>query len=259
MQRFTGKVVVVTGGGGGIGSGICARFVEEGASVAVCDLNLEACERVVTAAKGPGVAKAYKLDALSFEKTQAVFDQITKDLGPISVLVNTVGGHKALLFEESTPEYWRKEIDINFVSTLNTCRAVVPAMKAAGYGRIINTGSDGCRIGVVKASIYDAAKAAVQSFTKVLAKELATSGVTVNVISPGSVATELANKVAQEKADAMGITFEQYKQQIYAMIPMGSEGTPEDIAGAVAFLASDDAAYVTGQVLSVNGGMVMVD
>lgn len=258
-MRFAGKTVVVTGGAGGIGAGICKRFAEEGANVAVCDLNLDGCKKTLSEMTGPGHSQYYQLDVLSLEKVQETFAQITRELGPISILVNTVGGHKAAAFEETGPEYWHKELNLNLVSTLNTCSAVLPAMKEAGYGRIINTGSDGCRIGVVKAAIYNAAKAGIGSFSKVLAKEVCNYGITVNVVSPGSIETPLANAVAAEKAAARGISYEDYKKEVYAMIPMGREGTPNDIAGAVLYFASDDASYVTGQLLSVNGGMLMVD
>jgi 2-hydroxycyclohexanecarboxyl-CoA dehydrogenase len=249
-SRLKGNVAIVTGGANGIGRAIAVRLAAEGARVAVADIQAAAAERTAAEIRGAGFeARAFALDVTSLEQAQAAADAIERELGPIDVLVNNAGWDKLEPFVDSAPETWDKVIAINFRGVLNCCKAVAPRMKARGRGRIVSIASDAARVGSTGEAVYAGCKAAIIAFSKTLARELAASSVNVNVVCPGPTDTALLR-------DAMAGR-EKVLEAMVRGIPMRRLGRPDDLAGAVAFFASPDADYVTGQVLSVSGGLTM--
>ena len=250
MRGLKDKVVIVTGGGGGIGGATCRRFAEAGAKVAVFDIDLAAAERTVAACAG--TARAFRCDITDHAGVQAAVAAAEAALGPVDVLVNNAGWDVFRLFKDSTPAEWQKLIAINLVGALNMHHAVLPGMLARRAGRIVNIASDAARVGSSGEAVYAACKAGLVGVSKTLAREHARHGIAVNVVCPGPTDTAL---FAGYKAGAGNP--EKLDEAFRRAVPMGRIGTPEDLPGAILFFASDDAAYVTGQVLSVSGGLTM--
>ena len=253
MRGLKDKVVIVTGGGGGIGGATCRRFAEEGAKVAVFDINLAAAEATAAAiAAGGGTARAFACDITDHAAVVAAVAATEAALGPIGALVNNAGWDVFRLFKDSTPEEWQKLIAINLVGALNMHHAVLPGMIARKAGRIVNIASDAARVGSSGEAVYAACKAGLLGFSKTLAREHARHGITVNVVCPGPTDTALFAGYKQGAGNP-----EKLDEAFRRAVPMGRIGTPEDLPGAILFFASDDAAYITGQVLSVSGGLTM--
>jgi len=255
MQRFDGKTVVVTGGGGGIGGATCRRFAKEGARVAVFDLNLEAAEKVAAAiGAAGGAAVAIRCDITDGAAVAAAVAATESQLGPIDVLVNNAGWDVFCTFTKTEPAQWDRLITINLVGALHMHHAVLPGMVARKSGRIVNIGSDAGRVGSSGEGVYSACKAGIIAFSKTIAREHARHGITVNVVCPGPTDTALFAdyKEGAGNPEKLDLAFKR-------SIPLGRIGQPDDIAGAILFFASDDASYVTGQVLSVSGGLTMND
>lgn len=250
MRGLNDRVVVVTGGGGGIGGAACRRFAEAGSKVAVLDIDLAAAERVAGEIGGP--AKAFACDIADHAAVVAAVAAVEAALGPVGVLVNNAGWDVFRLFKDSTPEEWQKLIAINLVGPLNMHHAVLPGMLERRFGRIVNIASDAARVGSTGEAVYAACKAGLLGFSKTLAREHARHGITVNVVCPGATNTAL---FAEYKRGAGNP--EKLEEAFRRAVPMGRIGEPEDLPGAILFFASDDAAYVTGQVLSVSGGLTM--
>lgn len=248
--RLHGKVALVTGAARGIGAALAARLSQEGASVALCDRDGEAATALAERlAAGPGRALGVTLDVSDDTAVRAAVQRIAGELGPVDVLVNNAGIDRVQPFVDSVPATWDQLIAVNFRGCVAMCHAIVPRMVERGYGRIVNISSDAGRVGSSGEVVYSGTKAAVIGFSKALAREVAASGVTVNVVCPGPTDTALLDQVAaqsQKRYDALA-----------RAIPMRRIGAPGDIAPAVAFFASDDAAYITGQTLSVSGGLTM--
>ncbi|GGG47708.1 acetoacetyl-CoA reductase [Caldovatus sediminis] len=254
MRGLKDKVVIVTGGGGGIGGATCRRFAEEGAKVAVFDINRAAAEATAAAiAAAAGAARAFACDITDHAGVLAAVAAAEAELGPVGVLVNNAGWDVFRLFKDSTPEEWQKLIAINLVGALNMHHAVLPGMIARKAGRIVNIASDAARVGSTGEAVYAACKAGLVGFSKTLAREHARHGITVNVVCPGPTATTLFESYKQGAGSP-----EKLEEAFRRAVPMGRIGTPEDLPGAILFFASDDAAYITGQVLSVSGGLTMV-
>ena len=253
MKNLTEKVVVITGGGGGIGSATCLRFAQEGARVVVWDIDAQAAQAVADriAADG-GAACAISADLTDFEATGAAVARIEEEFGPIDVLVNNAGWDLFTPFLKSGPDFWTKIIDINLRSVLNITHPVLARMNARGAGRIVSIASDAARVGSSGESVYAACKAGVIAFSKTLAREHARKGVTVNCVCPGVTETGMLEAFMDSAGNK-----EKLREAFTRAIPMGRMGQPEDLAGAIVFFASDDAAFVTGQVISVSGGLTM--
>lgn len=253
MARFEGKTVVVTGGGGGIGGATCRKFALEGAKVAVFDLNLAAAKKVAAdiVAAG-GVADAFECDIANRASVDAAVAATGKALGPIAVLVNNAGWDIFKPFAKTTPDEWEKLIAINLTGALNMHHAILPGMAERRYGRVVNVASDAARVGSSGEAVYAACKGGLVAFSKTIAREHARHGVTVNVVCPGPTDTALLAGVAAGAANP-----EKLIEAFTKAIPLGRLGQANDLAGAIAFLASDDASFVTGQVLSVSGGLTM--
>jgi 2-hydroxycyclohexanecarboxyl-CoA dehydrogenase len=253
MQGLQGKVVIVTGGGGGIGNASCKRFAAAGAKVAVLDIDLAAAERTAAAIAGAGgTAKAYACDITSYAGVQKAVAAVEADLGPVGVLVNNAGWDVFRLFKDTTPADWEKLIAINLVGALNMHHVVLPGMLARKAGRIVNVSSDAGRVGSSGEAIYAACKAGLIGFSKTLAREHARHGITVNVVCPGITNTKLYDEYKKGAGNP-----EKLDEAFKRAIPMGRIGEPDDLPGAILFFSSDDARYITGQVVSVSGGLTM--
>ncbi len=253
MVRFAGKVVVVTGGGGGIGGATCRRFAREGAKVAVFDLNLEAAKKVVAEIHAAGgVAEAFVCDIANRTQVDAAVAGVETKLGPIDVLVNNAGWDVFRPFVKTEPTQWEKLIAVNLTGALHMHHAVLPGMAARKAGRIVNIASDAARVGSSGEAVYAACKGGLVAFSKTIAREHSRHGITVNVVCPGPTDTALFAEYKEGAGNP-----EKLLEAFTRSIPLGRIGQPDDLPGAILFFASDDAAYVTGQVLSVSGGLTM--
>ncbi|MBS1176715.1 MAG: badH [Proteobacteria bacterium] len=253
MKRFHNQTVVITGGGGGIGGATCRRFGNEGARVAVFDLNLEAAEKVASAIRAEGgTAEAFKCDITDRASVNAAVAAAEANLGPIDVLINNAGWDVFKPFTKTEPAQWDKLIAINLTGALHMHHAVLPGMAARKKGRIVNISSDAARVGSSGEAVYAACKGGLVAFSKTIAREHARHGITVNVVCPGPTDTALFADYKEGAGNP-----EKLMEAFTRSIPLGRIGQPDDLPGAVLFFASSDAAFVTGQVLSVSGGLTM--
>ena len=253
MRGIEGKTVIVTGGGGGIGAPTCMRFAEEGARVVVMDVNATAAQETVQKIQNSGgQAIACAVDLRDAAKTAGEIALIEKDFGEIDILVNGVGWDVFTPFLKSGPDFWTKIIDINLRSVLNVTHPVLASMVARRSGKIVSLASDAARGGSSGESVYAACKAGIIALSKTLAREHARHGISVNVVCPGVTETAMLEAFMEEAGDK-----EKLRQAFARAVPMGRLGQPEDLPGAIVFFASDDANFITGQVLSVSGGLTM--
>jgi 2-hydroxycyclohexanecarboxyl-CoA dehydrogenase len=253
MRKFDGKTIIVTGGGGGIGGAASKRFAAQGAKVAVFDMNLDAAQKVVDAIQAEGgTASAFKCDITNRAEVDAAVAATVAQLGPIDVLVNNAGWDIFKPFTKTVPAEWDKLIAINLTGALHMHHAVLPGMVERKTGRIVNVASDAARGGSSGEAVYAACKGGLVALSKTLAREHARQGITVNVVCPGPTDTALLAGVAEGARDPAKL-IEAFK----SAIPLGRLGQPDDLAGAIAFFASDDASFITGQVISVSGGLTM--
>jgi len=253
MRGLSNKVVIVTGGAGGIGSAICRRFAEEGSAVAVFDINQQAAEGVAAGIRDTGgKARAYQVDLTSQESVVAAVAAAEKDLGPTDVLVNNAGWDKVSPFLKTDKALWDKIVAINLYGALYMHHAVVPGMVERGRGRVVNIASDAARVGSSGEAVYAFCKGGLASFSKTLARELARQQISVNVVCPGPTDTPLLDDICGE-----GEKGEKLRTAFTRAVPFGRLGQPDDLPGMVAFLGSDDAGFITGQVISVSGGLTM--
>ncbi len=251
-MRITDKVALVTGGSRGIGRAISLRLAEEGARVAIADILEHEAQQTVDdiTAKG-GQALAVTTDVAQLAQVRACVQRVTDGCGPIDILVNNAGWDKIEPFVESAPETWDKVIAINLRGPINFCHTIAPQMIARKRGKIISVSSDAGRVGSTGEAVYSACKAGIIGFSKTLARELARSRVNVNVVCPGPTDTALLQQVTKGERGARVI------EAMTRAVPFRRLGQPQEIANAVAFFASSDADFVTGQVLSVSGGLTM--
>ena len=253
MMRFDGRTVIVTGGGGGIGGATCRRFVREGARLAVFDLDLDAAERVAASIRSDGgAAEAFRCDITDRSNVDASMAAVESRLGPVDVLVNNAGWDIFRPFTKTEPVQWDRLIAINLVGALHMHHAVLPGMVARKAGRIVNISSDAARVGSSGEAVYAACKGGLVAFSKTIAREHARHGITVNIVCPGPTDTALFADYKEGAGNP-----EKLEEAFRRSIPLGRIGRPDDLPGAILFFASDDAAYVTGQVLSVSGGLTM--
>jgi 2-hydroxycyclohexanecarboxyl-CoA dehydrogenase len=245
-MRLEAKKALVTGGASGIGAAIARRLAAEGADVTIGDINLEAATEVAGEISGLSI----ELDVTDLGSAQAAVDSAG---APIDILINNAGTDEFGFFTQTTPEQWEKVIGVNLRGVLNCTYAALPGMQEAGYGRIVNIASEAGRVGSKGSAVYSAAKAGVIGFTKVMAREGARFGITANAIAPGPIETPLLMQ-----AKEFGEIGEKIIETMKAGTQLRRLGQPEEVAAAVAFLASDDSSYVTGETLGVSGGLGMV-
>jgi 2-hydroxycyclohexanecarboxyl-CoA dehydrogenase len=252
VRGLKDKVAIVTGGGQGIGRALSLRLTEEGCKVAIFDLNPEAGKETERLA-GDAVVKTYEVDVGDYAAVKRAVAKVEAELGPIWTLVNNAGWDRPLPFLMTDQALWDKIIRINLYGPLNTHHVVAPLMVERRAGRIINIASDAARVGTSNEAVYSACKGGLISFTKSVARELANKGVLLNAVCPGPTNTPMMASVLGEGEQAV-----KWKDAMVRGIPLKRMGEPEDYAGIVAFLASDDAGFMTGQTISVAGGMNMI-
>jgi len=244
-MRLAGRKALVTGGGRGIGAAIARRLAAEGAEVVVGDIDSESAASI--AAEIGGTAAA--MDVADPESAAAAIE----GAGTLDVLVNNAGTDDFGFFTDMTPERWRRLIAINLEGVLACTHAALPPMQQAGYGRIVNIASEAGRVGSKGSAVYSAAKGGVIAFTKAIARENARYGITANSVAPGPIDTPLLNA-----ARGLGEIGERLIETMKGFTQMRRLGTPDEVAAAVAFLASEESSYVTGETLGVSGGLGMV-
>lgn len=245
-MRLTGRVALVTGGSRGIGRAICVALADAGAAVAVNYQGSEKAAREVAReiAESGGAAEIFQADVSEREAVQRMKKEILPRFGQVDILVNNAGITRDRAFVRMDEEAWASVLSVNLNGVFHCTKAFLDGMLERRYGRIVQISSIVGQIGNFGQANYAAAKAALFGFTKTLAKELATRGVTVNAVAPGFIETEMVAAVPEE-----------IRKKILTQIPMSRFGSAEEVAKAVAFLVSDDASYITGQTLNVNGGM----
>jgi len=246
---MSGRIAFVTGGGGGIGAAICRGLAAAGHRVAVADVSADRATGV--AAEIGGVA--VELDVTRVESVTAAVRSASEALGPIEICVNCAGWDELRPFLDTDESFQTTVLEINLGGPIRVCRAVLPAMVERSFGRIVNIGSDAGRVGSSHESVYSGAKGGVIAFTKTVAREFARHSVTANTVCPGPTDTPLLDEIVRASSDA-----ERVISSMTRAVPLRRLGRPQDVAPAVVFLASDEAGYITGQTLSVSGGLTMV-
>jgi 2-hydroxycyclohexanecarboxyl-CoA dehydrogenase len=231
MRGLRGKTAIVTGGAAGIGAAIVERFRQEGTKVVIFDLNGDP-----------------KIDITDYEAVR----KAVADAGPVDILINNAGWDMFKPFLKTDPAFWQKIISINLVGAMNLMHCVLPGMVARGGGKVVSVASDAGRVGSSGESVYSACKGGIIALTKTLARELASKGVRLNTVCPGLTETNMLTEFMKGAGNPEKLA-EAYRRAI----PIGRLGKPEDIPGAILFLASDDADFITGQTLSVSGGLTM--
>jgi 2-hydroxycyclohexanecarboxyl-CoA dehydrogenase len=247
------RVAFVTGAASGIGRAIALALATDGCTVAVADLREEASAEVAGEIEsGGGEALAVSIDVTDRASVDAAVERATMSLGPPTVLVNCAGWDELKPFLETDEDFWRKVIAINYEGALRMTHAVLGGMIERRHGRIVSIGSDAARVGSSGEAVYAGAKAGVIAFSKTIAREAARDGVTANVVCPGPTETPLLQGMAEQAPDG-----ERLVTALSRAVPMRRLGQPQDAAAAVVFLASEQAGYITGQTLSVSGGLTM--
>ena len=253
MRGLKDRTVLVTGAANGIGAAIARRLAQEGCAVGVLDRDAAAGARVIgEIAGGGGRASLHVVDIADYEAVARAVENFEAATGPVALLVNNAGWDRAANFLDTTPDFWRKIVAINLFGPLNMNHVVLRGMAARGFGRVVHIASDAGRVGSSGEAVYSACKGGIIAFTKTVAREVARRGITLNTVCPGPTDTPLLAAVAGN--DERG---QKVRAALVSAIPMKRVGQPEDIPGAVCFLASDDAAFITGQTLSVSGGLTM--
>ena len=249
-MQFDGKVVIVTGSGQGIGKGIALHFAKLGANVAIVEINMDAANTVVKEIQGMGrKAIAVNTDVTDFEQTKAMASQVIGELGGIDILVNNAGyviPEQSYFIQEDVP-YWQKVINVCYNGVIYSTRAVLDHMVEKNYGKIVSIASDAARVGQRGQAVYSGAKGAVIAFSKALAQEVARYKINVNCVAPGATWGPGMETMPQEMQEKIA------KSYLFRRLAL-----PEDHANAVAFLASDESNYITGQTISVSSGYTMI-
>ena len=253
MRDLEGRIVLVTGAAGGIGKEICKRFAEEGSIVIATDLDALRLKDLKSKLNGlKGSVQSHELNITDALAVESVVSKVLEANGKIDALINNAGWDYAAPFVETDPNLWQKLININLMGPLNLQKAVLPSMINSGSGKIVNIASDAGRVGSSGESVYSACKGGIIAFSKTLAREQARNGIIVNTVCPGPTDTPLLQSFVGNS---------EFSEKIYnglkRAIPLKRLGQPEDLPGIVAFLASSDANFITGQTISVSGGLTM--
>lgn len=256
MRGLSGKVAIVTGGASGIGEAIVLRMAEEGCKVALFDINLEAAQSVAQKSQDSGAAGSvtpFVTDITNLEAVESSVEKVEAELGPIYILINNAGWDKPAPFLSTGPDLWQKIVSLNLMGPINLHSAVCKRMAERNEGRVINVASDAGRVGTSNEAVYSACKGGTIAFGKSMARELARNNVLVNTVCPGPTDTPAMAAVVGSGPEA-----EKWKESMARGIPLRRMAKPDDYPGMIAFLGSDDAAYITGQTFSVSGGLNMV-
>jgi 2-hydroxycyclohexanecarboxyl-CoA dehydrogenase len=252
MRGLKDRTVLVTGGANGIGAAIARRLAEEGCAVGILDMDAAAGEKIAGEVKAAGGrASLHAVDITDYAAVARAVEAFEAAVGPVAFLVNNAGWDRAANFVDTTPEFWRQVVAINLFGPLNMTHVVLRGMAARGFGRVVNIASDAGRVGSSGEAVYSACKGGIIAFTKTVARELVGKGVILNTICPGPTDTAILRSFL-EGPDGTRIA-----EGLKRAIPMKRLGVPEDYPGLVAFLLSDDAGYITGQTISVSGGLTM--
>lgn len=250
----TGRTALVTGGARGIGQAIAIALAEDGHAVAVADLRAEEAQEAAEQINASGGrAVGVRMDVTSAESVAAAIASTSAVFGAVEILVNSAGWDDLKPFVDTDEALWDRVVEINYKGVLRSTHATLPGMLERGYGRIINIGSDAGRVGSSMEAVYAGAKGGVIAFTKTIAREAARKGVTANVVCPGPTDTPMLREVVA----ASGPDAEKIISSMTSGVPMKRLGKPNEIATAVRFFAREDAAFITGQTLSVSGGLTM--
>jgi 2-hydroxycyclohexanecarboxyl-CoA dehydrogenase len=247
-MEFDGKVAFVTGGASGIGLATVTALAQAGATVYFGDINEDAGRAAERDLEKSGKPMFLRVDVTDGQSVGEAVRRIQDERGQVDILINAAGWSKVERFTETTPELWRRLIELNYVGTLNTTHALLPHMTSRGGGKIVNVSSDAGRVGSGNEAVYSGAKGAVIAFTKAIARETARYKLNVNCVCPGPTDTPLLASIPEKQREAL-----------MRAIPFRRFGTASEVADAVVFFASKRADYITGQVLSVSGGLTMVD
>lgn len=247
-MKLKDRVAIVTGAARGIGRAIALTFIREGARVGLVDVDKEALEKVKEEIESrKGEALAIPCDITQSPQVREMIDRVQKTFGRVDILVNNAGIIRRGTIETVTEEDWDRVIEVNLKGTFNCSKAVVGIMKQQGYGKIVNVSSIAGKMGdITSAPGYGPSKAGIDALTKTLARQLAPYGINVNGVAPHAIETEMSAQWSEER-----------RKEIIASIPLGRLGRPEDVAEAVLFLVSDEASFITGEILDVNGGALM--
>jgi 2-hydroxycyclohexanecarboxyl-CoA dehydrogenase len=254
LVDMQGKVTLVTGGARGIGRGIVTALAGAGASVAIADLRVDLAEQTASEVARDSGARvvALQTDVTDLVQVQETTERVLQTFGKIDALINNAGWDELKPFLQTTPDFWEKIIAINYRSVLNTCYAVLPHMVACQAGAVVSISSDAGRVGSMGEAVYAGTKAGIIAFSRTLAREHARHNIRFNVVCPGPTQTPLVEEMQRQEFGSRVLErMEQY-------VPLRRLGRPEDIAPIVVFLASDAAGFITGQVISVSGGLTMV-
>ncbi|MFQ6065777.1 MAG: SDR family NAD(P)-dependent oxidoreductase [bacterium] len=247
-MRLKNKVAIITGSARGIGKAIAQRFLREGVAVAINDVDLERAEEIVREAESKRQkVLSVRADVSNEKEVEEMVDKVYSKFGRIDILVNNAGIIKRGSTEDHSYEDWDRVIAVNLRGTYNCSKAVIPIMKRQGCGKIVNISSVAGKVGdIASAPSYGPSKGGINALTKSLARELAGYGICVNAVAPHAIETEMSGEWSDEK-----------RRKLIAQIPLGRLGRPEEVAAAVLFLASDEASFITGEILDVNGGYLM--
>jgi 2-hydroxycyclohexanecarboxyl-CoA dehydrogenase len=246
LVRLEGRIALVTGGASGIGAATCRRLAAEGARVAVTDLNLDGARAIAEEVSG----EPYELNVADGDSVRSAVAAVESELGPLDVLVNNAGYDEFGFFVHTDEAMWQRVIGVNLVGVIACTHAVLPGMQERRYGRIVNVASEAGRVGSPGSSVYSGAKGGVIGFSKAIAAEAARYGVTCNAVAPGPIETPLLMA-----AHSLGDLGDRLVKGMVSKTVLGRLGQPDEVAATIAFLASDDASYVTGETLGVSGGM----
>ncbi|HET7159703.1 MAG TPA: SDR family NAD(P)-dependent oxidoreductase [Burkholderiales bacterium] len=247
-MEFSGKTALVTGGASGIGLATATALAEAGATVYIGDINEQLGRAAAQSLSGKGSVTFLRLDVTDQQSVEAARRAINDERETLDVLINAAGWSKVERFVDTTPELWRRLIDLNYVGVLNVTHAFLPQMIARNRGKIVHVASDAARAGSGGEAVYSGTKGAVVSFTKALARETARYTINVNCVCPGPTDTPLLASIPEKQREAL-----------MRAIPFRRFAQPSEVANAILFFASNKADYLTGQVLSVSGGLTMVD
>jgi 2-hydroxycyclohexanecarboxyl-CoA dehydrogenase len=249
-MRLADRTALVTGGASGIGAATCRRLAAEGARVAVTDVNLDGARAIADEVDGA----AFELDVRSTDSVRAAVEGAERELGPVGVLVNNAGYDEWGWFTDTDEALWQRVLAVNLVGVIACTHAVLPGMQERRRGRIVNVSSEAGRVGSSGSAVYSAAKGGVLGFTKALAIENGRYGITVNAVAPGPIETPLLMAAPEE----LGDVGRRLVDTMIGSTNLRRLGQPDEVASAIAFLASDDASYVTGQSLGVSGGLARI-